>query len=126
MEMKSSGQSKVLLATTITITTPSKGVIVVGPTSQTPTTPYAAVAQVQPVRVQRDQQKKQSEDDTPIAQIKLERLVKVKQEPTPPSKKRVKQSTSGPGKRRKTLQIGDSKESQKETEEKPVEQVVRE
>lgn len=58
--MKASGKYKVLEATLITIPAPSKGVIVVGSTTQTPTTPYAIVSQMQPIRVHHDQQKKQS------------------------------------------------------------------
>lgn len=61
------------------------------------------------------------EDDVSVAQRKSERFVKVNQEPTPSPKKRVKQTTSGPRKRRNTLKINYSNESKEETKEKPIE-----
>lgn len=50
----------------------------------------------------------------------------MKQEPTPSTKKRVKKTTSGPRKIRKTLQVSDSKDSKDEIEDRPLKQVVQE
>ena len=129
MEMKVNRKTKVLTTTPIAIAAPSMDVTVVGSTSQIPTAPYATIVQVQPVRVQPSQQKEKSDDvevTTISAQRKSERQVKVKQEPTLTPKKRVKKTSSGPEKRRKTMQISEFEESDEETEEKPVQQAVGE
>ena len=52
--------------------------------------------------------------------------MKVKKEPTPTTKKRVKKTTNGLGKRRKTLQVNDSKKSKDETDYRPVVQNAQE
>ena len=47
-------------------------------------------------------------------------MVKVKKEPAPTTKKRVKKTTSRSGKRRRTTHFSDSEESEDETKDKPV------
>ena len=95
-----------------------------------PTTPYATVTQVQATIVQPNQKKKDTKEvnivEEKTSAIKSKRVKKVKQELESPSKKRTKQFSSGPGKRRKTLQmieLGGSKEEE-EIEKKPIEKMT--
>ena len=53
-------------------------------------------------------------------------MVKVKQEPTPQAKKRVKQSVNGLGKRIKTMQVSSYESSEDDDEDKPIEQDAQE
>lgn len=121
LEIKLSGQSKVIETTPIVVAAPSKGVTIAKPSAQAP---YEIVVQVKLVIVQLP--KRQSEVIQPITQRKLERLVKVEQKSTPPTKKRVKQTPSGPEKRRKILQVSDSKKSKDEIKDRPVEKATQE
>ena len=82
--MKASGQFELLTPTPIVVVGPNEEVIVSQTSAQTPTMPYAVVAQQQP----------------------LTKLVKTGEEPaTRKSTRRVKQTTSGPRKRWKKLLI---------------------
>lgn len=66
LEMKSSRQSKVIASTPIVVVGPSKGLTIAQPCAQAPITPYAIVAQVQPVRTRSDQPRRQPGLEGPI------------------------------------------------------------
>ena len=55
LEIKARGQLEVIEETPIAIAAPFEGVTIVRPNVQTPTTPYATIAQVQPIRIHHDQ-----------------------------------------------------------------------
>ena len=92
MEMKASGQSELLTPTPIIVPGPTKEVIVAQTSVQAPTMPYAIVVQQQP----------------PRNLVKIEEMhipwksTRVKRTKTP-SKKRAKQTPSGPRKKRRNL-----------------------
>ena len=74
--------------------------------------PYAIVAQQQAMK--KETKEKKVEEVIPSTQRKSSRIGKIKHVPNPSPRKRVKETTSGPVKRRKTLQISSSK-SEEET-----------
>lgn len=63
LEMKNNRQTEVREETTITVATPSKGVKIVKASAQTHAS-YAAVVQVQPIRVHHDQPRRKIDDDS--------------------------------------------------------------
>ena len=98
-EMKASGQSEILTPTPIAVAGPK--VTIAQPIAQVQNVPYAVVVQ------QKGKEVKQAP-----TQRKSTRVEKAK--PVESLKKQTKKTTSGPRKKRKTLQISSS-ESEEET-----------
>ena len=117
LEMRASEQIEVLMAKPLAVDVEaSQGVTIAGPSASAL---YAAICQVQPTVVPPTQKGKDEEEIritkiqtvTPPSTKRSVRLADVKREQVEsPSKKRTKQMSSGPGKRRKTLQVVESDE----------------
>ena len=109
LDMKDSGQTKVLSPTPIIVAEALVQVIVAQPSVQEPSIPYLAIVQQKPLKKRKDQVEKKIEVETPSTQRNYTRLEKTKKVETPSPQKRVKEIASGQEKRRKTLQISSSK-----------------
>ena len=113
-EMKASGQFEILTPTPIAIVAPE--VTVAQTSMQAPSVPYATVAQQQPQRKGKEVEKKPTQ----------RKSTRVEEEKHVSQKKRSKQTTSGPRKKRKTLKISSSFESDEEIGDILVQQATQE
>ena len=114
MEMKASGQSKILTPTPIVVVGPTKEATIAHPSPQALVIPYAVVVWQQLAKKENKTKEKKEAEITPPMQRKSNRLGKKKHVPKPSPKKRTKEATSGPTKRRKTLQISSSNSKEEE------------